>query len=605
MRDKKDIFAAFLILLVISASCLPLFINIQNISLDFDWLQMASYYRFARQCILEFHELPLRSHYFGGGYPMIANPQEGSLNPFMIPPLVFGEVAGLKINVLLAHFIAAFGMYYLTRKVLKYHYFGALFSTFTFTLGGYMHRLLIRGQDYIPSFYFFFLPLLLALFLKARQDKRFLVYAAFALTVVLAQAGLYFAPIVLFLFLFASLASDAKPLKDFFIICAIALFLGAVKILPMIEILRQNPRIMESYNPFWPPVWEGIYKGFFEAPGILKYPGAHWKYFYLGYCPVTFAFLSFLFYWRQTRRFFVLLAVFFLFSFFARTRLDLFWFLSRLPAFHSIEAPTRYFLPLVIFLVALCAGRNFDYCGKVKNRAILALFAVVPVFVTADLFKVNSTTEIPFIYQLPASSPRKDFFSVKNSKIGEKASAYIPKTMFLTRAWEWTRPTQYELMLHNIGKLNWYGNVHLKENAVPKYFIDWNNKDSLDAQNFAWRLNPDYKGEVYFARAFEHNIARMKQMSPNRMLIEVNVGDAPDTLVINQNYDKDWRANIRGLKATEGGLLSIPLARQGVYKIRLVYVPKLFYVGLAISLATFLALVFALRKISVIETVSQ
>ncbi len=596
MRDRKDIFAVFLILLVISASCLPLFINIQNINLDFDWLQMASYYHFARQCILEFHELPLWAHYFGGGYPVIANPQEGTLNPFVIPPLVFGEIAGLKINVLLAHFIAAFGMYYLTRKVLKYHYLGALFSTFAFTLGGYMHRLLIRGQDYIPSFYFFFLPLLLALFLKARQDKRFLIYAAFVLSIVLSQAGLYFAPIALFIFLFVLLASDGKPLKDFFIICVLALFLGAVKILPMIEILRQNPRIMESYNPFWPPIWEGIYKGFFVTPGFQQFPGAHWKYFYLGYVPVTLALLSFLFYWRQTRRFFVLFVIFFLFSFFAKTRLDLFWFLSRLPAFHSIEAPMRYFLPPVIFLIALCAGRNFDYCDKVKNKVVLVLFAVVPIFVTADLFKVNSTTEISFIYQAPAPSLQKDFFTVKNSRMGNKVSPYIPKTMFLTRAWEWTRPTQYELMLQNIGKVNWYGNVHLKENAVPKYFIDWNNKDSFDAQNLVWRLNPDYKGEVWFLSSPANNTARMKQMSPNRMLIEVNVAEVQDTLIINQNYDRDWRANILGLRATEDGLLALPLGQKGAYEVRLVYVPKIFYIGFFISLATLIALILALRK---------
>lgn len=599
----KDISVIFLIILIVTLSCLPLFKNIHNINLNWDWLQMLSYYRAARQSILEYHQFPLRTYYFGGGYPLLANPQDGSLNPFLIPVLIFGERVGLKINVFLAHLIGSLGMYYLTRYVLGYNYLGALFSSFVFCLGGHLHRLLIRGQDYVSTFYCFFIPLFLAFFIKSRDNKKYLFYSVFILTIIVSQAGLYFAPILLFIFLFTFLEAfkyknkrfvfEHSYLKNFFVIVLFTFLLGTVKILPMLELLRQNPRYMSNYNPFWGPLLPSIYRAFLVHQRNFPFIGQHWNYFYLGYIPVILSIFGFLVYWQKNKRYFILLIIFMLLGFGTHTRLDLFRLFWLLPVFHSIEAPTRYFVPVIIFIIALTSGSIFLIQQKLKTKFITPTLILITIFTVADLFLTNSTTEESFPLAIPKYTEQKYFFPVRNSRPGDKVSPLIPKEMFLTRSWEWTRPTQYELMLQNIGKINWYGNIHLGEYVIPKYYIDWNGVNSPDLKNYAWYLNPGYKGEIYFLNN-PNNKAELQYFSPNKIIAKVSLLE-PDTLIINQNYDKSWKSNLRVAKSYDG-LLAIDLDKKGNYLVKFIYVPLSFYLGLGGSLITLIFVIFYLRK---------
>jgi len=536
---------------------------------------------------------------------MLANPQDGSLSPFFIPVLIFGEVVGLKINVFLAHLIGALGMYYLARRMLRYNYLGALFSTFVFSLGGNAHRLLIRGQDYICSIYSLLAPLFFAFFLKSKDDKKNIFYAVFVLTVIASQAGIYAAPVVLLTFLFALLAVfqfkdkqfvfELIYLRNFFIICFFSFLLGAVKNFPMLGLLQANPRVMDNYNPFWGPLIPNIYKAFLAHQSNFTSSGQHWNYFYLGYVPVIFALASFLFFLRKTFRLFILLALFGLFAFSAHSKIDLFAILWQLPVFHSIEAPTRYFVPIVVFIIAVSAGRFvseasqfFQDHGSIKYRTVPVFFALVLIFTTWDLFISNSTKEVSFPEAVPKYSQQTQFFSVKNSKAGDKVSPLIARNMFLIRSWEWTLPSQYELMLQNIGKINWQGNIHLKESARPKYYIAWNGKESFGPDNFTWQINPDYKGEIYFLNN-SHNKAEFQYFSPNTIVAEVNIIE-PDTLIINQNYDKSWRSNI-AKPIDFNGLLSVNLEEKGVYLIKFIYVPWSVYLGLNVSLITLIFII--------------
>jgi hypothetical protein len=604
LKDIKDILIIGLIILVVTLSCLPLFRNIHNINTHFDWLQMLSYYRTDREAVLEYHQLPLRTHYFGGGYPLIANPQDGFLNPFFIPVLIFGEVIGLKINVFLAHLIAALGMYYLTRYVLNYNYLGALFSSIVFSLGGHIHRLLIRGQDYVSTFYCFFIPLALALFLKSKDNKKYLFYTVFILAIIVTQAGLYFVPTLLFIFLFSCLEAfklkdkrfilDVCYIKNFFIIILFVFLLGAVKILPMLELLRQNPRSMDGYNPFWGPLMPGIYQAFFRHQSNFPFPGQHWNYFYLGFLPIILFFLSFLIYWQKTKRYFVLLIIFLLLSFGAHTRLDLFKLLWQLPVFHSIEAPTRYFVPFVIFIIAFTSGQLFLIREKIKPKFITLIFILLTIFTTVDLFLTNGTNKDSFPLPVPKYTKQTPFFPVKNSGPGDKVSPSIPKRMFLLRSWEWTMPTQYELMLQNIGKINWYGNIHLGEYAIPKYYIDWDKTESPVPENYTWHLNPDYKGEIYFLNS-QINKAELKYFSSNKIIAKVSLVE-PDTLIINQSYDKYWKAG-SSKPISHKGLLALPLDKKGNYKVNFSYMPISFYLGLIISLATFIYIIHSCKNV--------
>lgn len=594
----RDTLVIALIILIVALSCLPLFKNIQNINLHWDWLQMLSYYKADRQAILQFHQFPLRTHYFGGGYPLLANPQDGSLNPFLLPVLIFGEVIGLKINILLAHLIGALGMFYLTRYVLRYNYLGALFSTFVFCLGGHMHRIMILGQEYISLFFSFFTPLLLAFFIRSKEQKKYLVYSIFLLTVITSQAGLYCLPVILFIFLYSCMQTKFIYLKNFFLICFFSFLLGAAKNFPMLELLGASPRLMDNYNPFWGTLPYNLYKAFLARQVNFSGPGEHWNYFYLGYIPLAFTLASFLFFWKKTLRLCILLVLFAFFSFSAHRKIDLFALLWQLPLFHSIEAPTRYFVPLVVFIIALGSGQFFLIKERFSKRFITLILILLLVFTVQDLFFTNNTKEISFPEAVPKYQKEAQFFSVKNSKPGNKISPLIARNMFLIRSWEWTLPSQYELMQRNIGKINWYGNIHLKEAAEPKYYIDWNGRESLGPENSSWRLNPDYRGEIYFLNNPD-NKAEFSYFSPNAMTAKVNCIE-PDILVINQNCDAHWRSNI--IKPFDyNGLLAVNLTRTGEYQVKFIYLPLSFYLGLNVSLITFMFIIGFLKKPTVFK----
>ncbi|MFH1458395.1 MAG: hypothetical protein ABIG31_04430 [Candidatus Omnitrophota bacterium] len=593
----KDTIIIILLILLISLSCLPLFKNIQNINFHWDWLQMLSYFRASRQSLLQDYQFPLRTYYFGGGYPLLANPQDPSFSLFLIPVLIFGEVLGLKINVFLFHLLGVLGMYYLTRCVLNYNTLGAAFSSIVFGLAGHAHRLLIRGQDYIPTSFYFFIPLVLALFIKSKGDKRYLIFTVLVFTVIAMQAGLYLAPLLLFIFLFSLLELlrwenkkmifDPAALKNFFFVISVSFLLGAVKFLPMLELLKQNPRQMDGYNPFWGPLWPNIFKAFFVHQRSFPYIGMHWNYFYIGYVPVLLSFAAFLVFWRRNMRYLILGIIFALLSFGARTPLDLFRFLGKLPLFHSIEAPTRYFVSYVTFILALASGSLFLIQQRFKLWVMTPALILCVGFVGADLFFTNSTRDVSFPAAIPKYDYQQSFFSVKNLKPGTQVSSLIPSKMFQTRSWEWTFPTQYELMLQNIGKINAYVNIHLRESSVPKYLIGWNGSASLEPKNFTWHLNPDYRGEIAFLNN-PGNAAAFRVFNANKMVAKVSVIE-PDTLIINQNYDKSWRTNL-GRPKNYNGLLALDLDKKGEYLVSFTYRPVSFILGLVVSLVTLISM---------------
>ncbi len=597
---NKDKLAVILIALVLLLSCLPLFKDIHNINLNWDWLQHLGFARASRQAILEYGQLPLRTPYFNGGYPLFGHPLENTLNAVFLPILIFGETAGLKINIFLFHLLGGLGMYYLSRRCLNFTYLGALFSVFVFALGGNLHRLLISGIAYYPQATYFFIPLLIALLIRSRDSKKHLIYLVAALAILRFSVSIF-----LFIFLFSVLeairsakrkaAFDLCYIKNFFIAISLAFLLGAAKNFALLELLRQNPRPVDSYLPFWgplslsAPLMPNLFHAFFVHYRNFASWGMHWNYLYLGYLPVIFALLSSVVYWKKTKRFFMLLVIFALLSFGANTRLDIFRYLWPLPFFRSIEAPTRHFIPFVIFLIAVLSGQIFSAAEKIKFRfAGPALFLALS-FTTADLFVTNGIRQPAFGHPVPQPVLSSPFFQVKNSEPGRQVSPFVPKNIFAVRSWEWTRPSSYELMLRNIGKLNAYTMIYLGEYAAPKYYIEWNGMDSMEPQNYMWRLNPDYRGEVYFLN-HPQNTAEFTLFSPNKIVAKVSVAH-PDTLVINQNFDKSWRSSL-SKPVDHQGLLAVELDKEGEYSVTFTYVPLIFYLGLCVSLASLVFLVY-------------
>ncbi|HAJ56342.1 MAG TPA: hypothetical protein DCL35_01070 [Candidatus Omnitrophica bacterium] len=602
MKLTKDTaVVSFLIVLIVFA-CLPLFKNVHNINLDLDFLQMLSSTKFDADATTEHYQIPLWSPYLGGGYPVYAHPSRRIGSPLFVIQLLFGEIIHVKVNIFLSFLIGGLGMYYLCRRIFKYVPAGALFSSLAFCLSGSLYAVtMMRGNIFLKDY--FLMPLLLAFFIKSKDDRKYIYFTALALAF-LSQGALKFAAIFLFLALFSCFWGPRVYLKNLSLICLWVVLLSAVKIIPTAGLLHHSGYRVDFYHlygsgiltqaEFWQRV-KGVMRIFLErgAPPLdISLKGYFPLYFYLGAAPLVLFAAAFFAEWKKQLRWAALLAVFLLLAFGTNTHLDIFRFLHKLPVFNSMYKPSKYFIPIITFIITLGAGSAFSLAGRFKRKRIAAaVFLLIGAAGIIDLYWANHPRRDIYPLPLPRYQPQADFFQVKNLEpsLPPPGIVKIPEQ----HGWELTFPTQYELLLQNIGKINAFTNIHVAEHAAPKYYVRWNGAHSLDPGNYSWIPNQSYRGEAYFLKSAD-NRAAFNYFSPNKFVLEVSL-EQPDTLVINQNYDRYWRSD-RGRLAPHKGLLSIPLAERGRYLVTLSYVPAPFYIGAGFTLFGFLLLAYYIFK---------
>ena len=110
-----------------------------------DWLNCRSFDAFTRHAILEDGQFPLRSHLFGGGFPVIAHPSDGSWAPTIIPTLLFGDVVGVKLVILAFILLGAWGVRGLARDWLGLQEPAALWAAGLFAVSGWALSMILVG----------------------------------------------------------------------------------------------------------------------------------------------------------------------------------------------------------------------------------------------------------------------------------------------------------------------------------------------------------------------------------------------------------------------------------------------------------------------------
>ncbi len=136
-----------------------------------------------RNSILEYKRIPLWTPHVGGGYPLYAYPRDGSLLiPFVISPLVFGEVQGTKLNVAIIYLIGVMGMFLYARYTYKREYFSIALLTILYAASPFYISNLVGGNyTYLLTFMF---PLIAFFYKKGRKKPVYLFIAALCSTVI-------------------------------------------------------------------------------------------------------------------------------------------------------------------------------------------------------------------------------------------------------------------------------------------------------------------------------------------------------------------------------------------------------------------------------------
>jgi uncharacterized membrane protein YfhO len=105
-----------------------------------------------------------------------------------------------------------------------------------------------------------------------------------------------------------------------------------------------------------------------------------------------------------------------------------------------------------------------------------------------------------------------------------------------------------------------------------------------DANTVSPSNRPGYRGEQYLLKPGSINLV---SWSPTRLGYQVSV-DSPNTMVINQNYDSQWKLiGGNGEVTSYNGFLAVNLP-PGTQRIELDYSARQFFLGVAIALVTVL-----------------
>ena len=581
------------IVFVITMTCLPSLRSGDKLLINADFFQYASRHEAVRKSIVEYHTIPLRSHWFGGGYPTIGDPEDPTFNPLVVFPILFGTVMGLKVIVYVSLLIGGLATYALARCILGYTRWGALFSGLVYGTCLFVPMRIIDGN--YNEVYAAFLPLCLLLIGLACRGRKFAIaLAPFVMFTMLSDGKLnalmamFYAGVVCFVSLIPGLRTfatgngaaplspvDYRPLRFFLLILGLTALIGMARYLPARDLIESHGGIQQMLA-FHPKTYQpgGIVAYNFEQlwKGAIGMGGRN-LLMTVGWLPVVLSGIALLVFWRQSIAWAVGLVLFGWLAMAHHAPFDLLKLLWNLPVFEAIYRPDKYFSFGVAFSLALLSGRSLSLLRQLHSRWAEGVVAVVLIaFATGFLYpKVVGIHRQTYSHSPPKLErpPAEGFFHIDGRNL-PRTRSNPPHSL------------AYFNLLQNIGTTDWYTGIPLPSHVTPRYFVGPNNKH---------QPNLDYRAEAYFAEADgSGRITAEPIIRPNSITVPVEV-KSPGVLVINQNFHRDWHAD-HGKLLDLAGRLALRLEEPGSYTIHLRYHPRSFYLGLAVMFLSLLGLIW-------------
>jgi hypothetical protein len=582
-----------IIFTIVTMTALPMLQSADLINRNVDFYQYAARHEAVRKSLLEYHSVPLRSHWLGGGFPTIADPEDPTFNPLILLSVVFGTVTGLKLIGYVALLIGGLATYAFTHTILGYTRFGALYSGLVYGTSLFVPMRIFEGNP--NEVYAAFVPLCLLLLGLACQGRTTAIVALpFVFYTMLSDGkahtlmGMFYIGVLCLLAMIPStrpLSSgsdvpspriNCRPLKFFVVAMGLTALIGAMRILPAGELIRRHGGIREmvtshpkNYHPAFVHgyTFDRLWK---ESVGFERRSGMAT----IGWVPVCLTGIAFIAFWRHTLAWAASLLLFAWLALAHHAPIDLLQLLWNLPIFESIYRPDKYFSFQIVLTIAIVSGRSFSLLGKLPFRWMewLVAFLVIVLSVGVLYPKAQSIHRRSFTRDLPTVAerwPERGFFQVQGiSLIRHRRNP--------------PRSLAYLNLQQNIGTIDWYTAIPIGEDTVPKYLVGPEN---------VIVPNTGYRGEAYFDEPKgAGSITATPVFLPNSIAVPVEVR-SPGILMINQNFHPDWHVD-RGELFGRDGRLAVQLHEPGTYVVRLRYHPRSFYVGLAITISTIVGLVW-------------
>jgi len=374
---------------------------------------------------LQAHKIPFWTDKIFNGFPLFAEGQIGFFYPFnVLPALLFSFVKTYNLSIVLNFFWAALGMFFLARSF-RLNSVSSLISSITFSLSSFFvchitHHGILATSAWLP---FLFLS-----FKKYVQTEKYQYLILTSIIIGIETLTGYFQLIfysvfiifIFFLFYKKSIKmSFGKLIFSYSLSLFLGLLLGAIQILPTLELVNQSTRqkglshiALDSlpYNPR--NLISFIFPYIFGDPGLGTYPrfGGSWGMFwentgYVGLITLVLAAFS-LKIVKKNKTILWLWMLFFISIFLALGKYGPLFWIYYLPGFNMFRVTGRFLL-FVVFFISLIAGFGLDYIGKeLKNIRLKISFYIIIFFsLVIDLFlfgySYNPVTRASLILEKP------------------------------------------------------------------------------------------------------------------------------------------------------------------------------------------------------------
>lgn len=536
-----------------------------------DWDQFIMWNAVPHKTIMTYQQFPLWNPYVNGGNVMLAHPHSPFLSPFFIFVLIFGPVMGLKVQITVHLFIGLCGMFLLARH-LGIKGVSAYLSAFIF-MGCAMFPLhLTEGHTEWLSMAF--VPWFFLYYLKCLDNPKHVMGAIIALSLILLNGSVdVFNILMVFIMMFACLTSLQKrrffPAKLLAVILGGTFLLCAVKLIPMLDFLGQNPRLIEENSGVTLKVLfhmllnpdQGILD-MMDWVEVYRMGLAYdWHEYgaYIGYIPLLLCFIGSVMFFEKHWPLICSGLITFVIAMGSGSLFNLWAILHRFPFYDSLTVPSRFMLGFIFYLSIISGLTFFAFEQYVRQKSkqhknyFFIIPAIIVVLVAIDLYESNS-------------SVFKNAFSIEPKQLSENIIFAQRYRQVLFYDDFIANSSIYPIFLSNAGIIDAYEVVHLDQGKVKALG------------------ETGYRGEFYLDQP-DGEITQ-DYFSPNELKFTISL-KKPNVLMINQNYHPGWKAEINSQKietSETDGLISV-LLPQGDYRLKVYYLPETFLIGLMFSLS--------------------
>jgi len=549
-----------------------------------DWDYQQTLLEVSRLTIVEHGQVPLWNPYLGGGVSLAGNTLNHVWSPSFLVILMFGTLAGTKLCIVLYLALAQWGTLLLARS----RGLGTLEATFAavvFSLGGVYAQRLAHGHfEWIAIAWVPFVLYQVERFIEHPSRQRACVGGLFFALLILDGGPYQFAFFGVFLSLYCAIR--AGELRRFTPLLALAsaslvgVAVAAIKLVPVLELVTRFPRATGDdpfYGaPFTPSTLDLLFQMFLSRTQAHD-PSLWMPYVlnvgsYVGIVPLALVLLTLTTAAHHHRAWIAAGALALWISLGAAAPIDLWHLLHTLPGFSMLRVPSRFNVYVLLTIALLAAAGLANLRARIRDphRARLAAIAIL-LTTSANLVVVNGQ-----VFKVAFSIPPLELEAKQGFSTHYAYSPFIAR--YREAALYDVHPNwpsgSFPAVLENRG-VRW----PFKTIPFPSH--------ALSSEDMA------YRGEVWVERG-KGRIEALS-MTPNRIRIATDGGAA--LVRVNVNHDPVWRvAGTAPVSLAElDGTLAVNIPK-GRREIELIYRPRSFMLGSAVSLVSLSAVALVIAR---------